>query len=148
MWVCTYLNTIYNLCYFILEKKSKQWYTTNVSAEVMEWQTWRTQNPLVAIPCGFKSRLRHHDVYHLLIKDTLSVGGFCYVRKVLRGKGFWLLRFFGRKEWRVEIRNSRIKILSWWQTPWKRLGESFDFLVRVCILKGGVHWVADWTLSQ
>ena len=25
----------------------------------MEWQTWRTQNPLVATPCGFKSRHRH-----------------------------------------------------------------------------------------
>lgn len=23
------------------------------------WQTWRTQNPLIAISCGFKSRYRH-----------------------------------------------------------------------------------------
>ena len=28
-------------------------------AEVVEWQTRRTQNPMVAIPCGFKSHLRH-----------------------------------------------------------------------------------------
>ena len=28
-------------------------------AEVVEWQTRRTQNPLVAIPCGFKSHHRH-----------------------------------------------------------------------------------------
>ena len=26
----------------------------------MEWQTWWTQNPLVAIPCRFKSDHRHH----------------------------------------------------------------------------------------
>ena len=30
----------------------------------------------------------------------------------------------------------------------KRLGESFDFWVRVCILRGGVHRVAEWTLTQ
>ena len=24
------------------------------------WQTWRTQNPLVATPCGFDPRHRHH----------------------------------------------------------------------------------------
>ena len=30
-------------------------------AEVVEWQTRRTQNPLVAIPCGFKSHLRHQN---------------------------------------------------------------------------------------
>ena len=28
-------------------------------AEVVEWQTRRTQNPLLATTCGFKSRLRH-----------------------------------------------------------------------------------------
>ncbi len=28
-------------------------------AEVVEWQTRRTQNPLMATSCGFKSRLRH-----------------------------------------------------------------------------------------
>ena len=28
---------------------------------MMEWQTWRTQNPLVAIPCGFKSHFRHQE---------------------------------------------------------------------------------------
>ena len=31
----------------------------NPEAEVVEWQTRRTQNPLVVIPCGFKSHLRH-----------------------------------------------------------------------------------------
>ena len=31
----------------------------NRNAEVVEWQTRRTQNPLVVIPCGFKSHLRH-----------------------------------------------------------------------------------------
>ena len=30
------------------------------SAGVAEWQTRRTQNPLVARPCGFDSLLRHH----------------------------------------------------------------------------------------
>ena len=29
-------------------------------AGVAEWQTRRTQNPLVARPCGFDSLLRHH----------------------------------------------------------------------------------------
>ena len=29
-------------------------------AGVSEWQTMRTQNPLVATPCGFKSHRRHH----------------------------------------------------------------------------------------
>ena len=28
-------------------------------AEVVKWQTRWTQNPVVEIPCGFKSRLRH-----------------------------------------------------------------------------------------
>ena len=46
-------------------------------AEVMEWQTWRTQNPLVAIPCGFKSRLRHHIKYRLLIQRLVL---FFYLR--------------------------------------------------------------------
>ena len=34
------------------------WTTTD--AGVSEWQTMRTQNPLVATPCGFKSHHRHH----------------------------------------------------------------------------------------
>ena len=32
----------------------------SVCAGVSEWQTMRTQNPLVATPCGFKSHRRHH----------------------------------------------------------------------------------------
>ena len=28
---------------------------------MVEWQTRRTQNPLVAIPCGFESHQRHHS---------------------------------------------------------------------------------------
>src|SRR5271155_6167281 len=31
------------------------------SAEVVEWQTQRTQNPPWATTCGFKSRSRHHN---------------------------------------------------------------------------------------
>ena len=27
----------------------------------MEWQTWRTQNPLLERACGFKSHLGYHD---------------------------------------------------------------------------------------
>ena len=38
------------------------------NAEVVEWQTRRTQNPLVVIPCGFKSHLRHQE-----IRDTFWV---------------------------------------------------------------------------
>lgn len=33
---------------------------TAENAGVSEWQTMRTQNPLVATPCGFKSHHRHH----------------------------------------------------------------------------------------
>ena len=42
-------------------------------------------------------------MYHLLIKGTLSVGGFRYVRKALCGKGFWVFTAF-RKE-RIKRRN-------------------------------------------
>lgn len=34
---------------------------TAENAGVSEWQTMRTQNPLVATPCGFKSHHRHHN---------------------------------------------------------------------------------------
>ncbi len=30
-------------------------------AEVVEWQTRRTQNPLLETTCGFKSHLRHQE---------------------------------------------------------------------------------------
>ena len=33
--------------------------TCNLRAGVVEWQTRRTQNPVGATLCGFKSRLRH-----------------------------------------------------------------------------------------
>ncbi len=42
-------------------------------AGVAEWQTRRTQNPLVARPCGFDSLLRHHHFPDFL-------------RKVLKGQ--------------------------------------------------------------
>ena len=34
-------------------------------AGVVEWQTRRTQNPVGATLCGFKSRLRHHEIQRL-----------------------------------------------------------------------------------
>ena len=45
-----------------------------VHAGVAEWQTRRTQNPLVARPCGFDSLLRHHvlaNVYRCF--DTRAI---------------------------------------------------------------------------
>ena len=47
-----------------------------MNAEVVEWQTRRTQNPLVAIPCGFKSHLRHQNYKGLIqrcIKPLLYI---------------------------------------------------------------------------
>ena len=42
-------------------------------------------------------------MYHLLIKGTLSVGGFRYVREALCGKGFRLFAVFQKE--RIMSRN-------------------------------------------
>ena len=47
-------------------------------AEVVEWQTRRTQNPLVVIPCGFKSHLRHQ-----IYKTNLEKSRFVFVLETL-----------------------------------------------------------------
>ena len=51
--------------FYIIDYNNKAF--ENNCAEVVEWQTRRTQNPLVVIPCGFKSHLRHQTK----IKRTL-----------------------------------------------------------------------------
>ncbi len=40
---------------------------------MVEWQTRRTQNPVVAIPCGFESHLRHH--FNGVLKPESKFGG-------------------------------------------------------------------------
>ena len=46
---------------FALDSAFIPFYNISVlRAGVVEWQTRRTQNPLVAIPCRFKSDHRHH----------------------------------------------------------------------------------------
>ena len=71
----------------------------SVCAGVSEWQTMRTQNPLVATPCGFKSHHRHHVGmdYAPFKKPSRLAGLFSYrsvippsphktlLRKFLRG---------------------------------------------------------------
>ena len=59
-------------------------------AEVVEWQTRRTQNPLMATSCGFKSRLRHQ--YN---KKTVFITVFLlYVTKLMDLNG----RIDGQRE--------------------------------------------------
>ena len=48
---------------------STEWFFNYPFAEVVEWQTRRTQNPLLATTCGFKSRLRHQ--YNLFRKEQI-----------------------------------------------------------------------------
>ena len=35
-----------------------------MNAEVVEWQTRWTQNPLLETTCGFKSHLRHQETFN------------------------------------------------------------------------------------
>jgi hypothetical protein len=48
-------------------------------AGVAEWQTRRTQNPLVARPCGFDSLLRHHN-------SSARLNHFSFIRRVYRAR--------------------------------------------------------------
>ncbi len=45
-----------------------------IEAEVVEWQTRRTQNPLMVTSCGFKSHLRHQT--EIKRTKTISRGSF------------------------------------------------------------------------
>ena len=58
---------------------SSEWFF-NTFAEVVEWQTRRTQNPLIAISCGFKSRLRHQTL-SCLCRIFLFFSIFCIFLK-------------------------------------------------------------------
>ena len=69
-------------------------------AEVVEWQTRRTQNPLMATSCGFKSRLRHQ--YN---KNRTEYGFLLYIANVkglepLRGP-HKAVRFMGKASGRL-----------------------------------------------
>ena len=56
----------------ILAKKRcklfRLWYNDFARAGVVEWQTRRTQNPMYASTCGFKSHLRHQVEAYMKIK--------------------------------------------------------------------------------
>ena len=52
------------LAFFIIMDYNNKAFCGN--AEVVEWQTRRTQNPLLVTTCGFKFHLRHQ------IKRTLK----------------------------------------------------------------------------
>ena len=49
-----------------------------------EWQTMRTQNPLVATPCGFKSHHRHHvGMDYAPFKKPSQLAGLFSYRSVI-----------------------------------------------------------------
>ena len=56
----------------------------SVCAGVSEWQTMRTQNPLVATPCGFKSHRRHHvGMDYAPFKKPSQLAGLFSYRSVI-----------------------------------------------------------------
>ena len=57
---------------FFIDKRDMILLYYAVHAGVVEWQTRRTQNPLVAIPCRFKSDHRHHPGTQQMIEGILS----------------------------------------------------------------------------
>ena len=58
-------------------------------AGVSEWQTMRTQNPLVATPCGFKSHRRHHMNEPHFSNCFIEKRGSSYVESLVT-RGFLL----------------------------------------------------------
>ena len=60
-----------------------------LKAEVVEWQTRWTQNPLLETTCGFKSHLRHQK-----IPNPMRVGDFLIHVLLLLNLSFLLYRIY------------------------------------------------------
>lgn len=81
---------------------------------MVEWQTRRTQNPLSAMTCGFKSHHRHHEFQlHFLVILELFLCLYCAVsiNSPLLSISFFCKRALSATKIRVVTRKKRVTTL-------------------------------------